>query len=132
LSDILAKERDFMLQRTLMQHRRIEPRCYGISSDALALYALGLGPRPRVPGRPVEPGRTSWLGAECGDNYPADADDLAACRITYNMAPGHLQKKMRPVLDEFRAWVEEGKNRYGEVVMPRGNSGRLERREQCR
>lgn len=96
-----------MLARQQNRH----PRCWGISSDALALYALGYGPRPQTPGW-SETG-SSWSGDECGQNYPMDQADLDACELTYSMAPVAAKIRMLPVLEEFRRWVNEGLNRYG-------------------
>jgi hypothetical protein len=108
------------LSRRMLAHQRLDRyRCWGMSSDALALFGVGGGPRPRVPGRPTEPGRTLWNGEECGKGYPMDTSDLLACERTYAMAPAGAKPRMLPVLEEFRAWVYEGRNRYGEVVMPR-------------
>jgi hypothetical protein len=64
-------------------------RCWGVSSDALADYSLGL------------------RGAPTRRDYPFDPSDLAACERTFRMAPEHLQQVMRPVLDLYRAAVEE-------------------------
>lgn len=116
---------DFVLERMTAQREHRRPRCWGISSDALTLYALGKGPRPQTPGRPERPGGSTWQGSEVGSDYPHDEDDLRACELTYAMAPAHLQIIMLPVLKEFQAWVREGKNRYGEKVRePRkDNSG---------
>jgi hypothetical protein len=109
----LRAEHDFVIARA--QARRFGgQRCYGLSSDALAMYALGFGERPQVPGTPTSP--HFWTGDECGQDYPADEDDLAACERTYAMAPPHLRERMAPVLEEFRGWVRERRNRHGEVV----------------
>lgn len=64
-------------------------RCWGISSDALADYALD------VRGEPGD-----W-------EYPHDTADLAACERTYRMAPEHLRLLMLPVLERYRAAVEQ-------------------------
>lgn len=63
-------------------------RCWGISSDALADYALGL------------------RGEPTRRDYPYDPSDLAACERTFRMAPAHLQDVMRPFLDLYREAVE--------------------------
>lgn len=110
----LHVEHDFVLARVLAEQRYDQPRCYGLSSNALAMYALGRGPRPQVPGKPTSRGR--WDDDECGRHYPHDKDDLAACQRTYDMAPPHLKERMAPVLEEFRGWVLERRNRHGEVV----------------
>lgn len=111
-----AAERDFIAYRALARSDYKQPRCYGMSSDALALYAVGIGPRPTVPGRPSSPGGRVWKDEECGRDYPHDEADLAACQRTFDMAPAHLRERMRPVLDEFTGWVRERRNRYGEVI----------------
>lgn len=56
----------------------------GLSSKALALYALG-------------------LNGELKDAWgffarPADKGDMGRCWDVYNAAPEHLQEKMRPIL----------------------------------
>lgn len=107
---------EFVLDRMAAERERRTPRCWGMSSDALTLYALGKGPRPEVPGRPDRPGGRSWRSSEVGQNYPHDESDLRACELTYAMAPESVQVVMLPVLNEFQAWVREGKNRYGEMV----------------
>ena len=117
--DWATEERDFVISRLLARSRRDEPRCYGLSSDALALYGLGVGLRPRTPGATVEPGITRWEGEECGRDYPCDESDLRACERTYDMAPAYVRERMLPVLEEFRAWVREGLNRHGEPTARR-------------
>jgi hypothetical protein len=113
----------FVLERMVAEREHRRPRCYGVSSDALTLYALGKGPRPQTPGRPDREGGGSWRGDEVGRDYPHDEADLRACELTYAMAPAVLKVSMAPVLDEFRAWVREGKNRYGEKVHEPRESG---------
>lgn len=113
---------DFVLERMKARWEHRRPRCYGISSDALTLFALGKGPRPTTPGRPDHDGGTSWSGSEVGRDYPHDEADLSACELTYAMAPEVVKIAMAPILEEFRAWVRKGKNRYGEPVH-RGSSG---------
>lgn len=81
----------FMVARHQARARRQfrgESRCWGISSDALADYALGLR---------GEPGR---------GEFPFDVWDLAACERTYRMAPEHLRDVMAPVLEQYRVAVE--------------------------
>ncbi len=114
----LQSERDFLTARAVAEHLREYPRCYGRSSNALALYALGVARRPQVPGTPTHEGGHSWFGDQCGSDYPLDEYDLAACERTFKMAPAHLRDRMSPVLDEFTAWVRERRNRHG-VVIPR-------------
>ncbi|MDQ0376541.1 hypothetical protein [Amycolatopsis thermophila] len=62
-------------------------RCTGVSSDALAWFAAGARPEPER------------------HEYPADRSDLAACERTFHMAPPHLQERMLPVLERYRAAV---------------------------
>lgn len=104
---------DFLAERMLAERQRRQPRCWGISSDALALYGLGKGPRPQTPGWAASPGGSSWTAEECGHDYPHDQSDLLACELTYEMAPVEARIRMLPVLEEFRRWVNEGLNRYG-------------------
>lgn len=96
MNDELALELEFVLSRVLAENAHRLPRCYGISSDALALFALG---------KRDEPTRAV---------YPMDPSDLAACQLTYNMAPTHLQPKMLPALQRMRAYVAE---RYPREVL---------------
>ncbi len=71
------------------------PRCTGRSSDALAHYGLG------------------WRGAPITptDPRPYDEGDLRACQLTYALAPVWAQLRMRPVLDDFEAWVAHDRDR---------------------
>ena len=113
--DQVQAELDFLAARARAEHLRDRASDVGLSSQAMLLYALGLLDRPRAPGRGTRGhGYRSWSGAECGHDYPSDEDDLGRCERTYAAAPAHLQPRMLPVLDEFRAWVREGLNRYGE------------------
>lgn len=126
-------ELDFVTARMEAQRKHYRPRCWGRSSDALMMYGLGKGPRPILPGRTAEQiqvyesgerfvfstrGGYSLHGDNCGTEYPHDIDDLNACERTYEMAPPWVQERMLPVLLEFRSWVLEGRNRYGEVICP--------------
>ena len=112
----IRAERDFLLDRATAEHLRLRPGDVGVSSQALLLYALGSIRRPRVPGRSTRGhGYRTWSGDECGHDYPYDEDDLGRCERTYAVAPKHLQERMLPVLEEFRAWVLQRRNRYGEV-----------------
>lgn len=136
-------EHDFLLARARTEHLRIRPSDVGLSSQAMLLYALGALDRPRVPGwsqkqlqdgsagsatmwpSSTTPAQLSvlssacWVGTECGDDYPRDPGDLDRCERTYAAAPPHLQERMLPVLEEFRAWVRHGTNRHG--YTPRKN-----------
>lgn len=80
----LRAEFDFLLARLDPTRAR---NCTGISSDALTLYALGRAPAP------------------ARRDYPWDCGDLARCERTYAMAPPHLQERMRPVLEAYRAAI---------------------------
>jgi hypothetical protein len=84
-----ADEREFYIQRVEAKERHSRERCWGISSDALAHYALGM------------------TGAPPKGLYPHDRGDLAACERTYEMAPPRLQRIMEPVLVGYRAYVAE-------------------------
>ena len=106
----------FLAARMRAEQRLQEPRCWGISSDALALYGVGQGERPTVPGWTNKPGVLAWTGSECGRGYPHDEGDLMACEITYAMAPREVRERMLPVLEEFERYVRRGINRYGEPV----------------
>ena len=77
-----------LLDRKDRQADRRQPRCWGISSDALAVGAI----RRRRPRR---------------HDYPSDPSDLAACERTYRMAPDHLRTFMALVLVDYRAHVEK-------------------------
>lgn len=87
LQQMPQDHRDFILAREDLRNSR--PRCTGESSDALAMYAVGMEgePSPR--------------------DYPRDRGDLEACELTYRMAPAHLQERLLPVMEKFRAHVEE-------------------------
>lgn len=106
--------REMWLARRLRKHSR-EVRWTGVSSNALAAYAVGVGPRPIVPGTPTS--RNAWHGDECGHQFPHDEGDLLACTITYLTAPDdECRARMLPVLTEFEQWVWHGINRYGDKV----------------
>lgn len=89
------QELHFITERMAAERSRREPRCWGISSDTLALWAVRGGEEP-----------TEY-------NYPSDTSDLMACVLTYRMAPKHLQERMKPVLDKFTEYVEK---RYPESM----------------
>lgn len=74
----------FYARRAYEQIHHHRPRRYGISSNALTEYALGLRP---------EPGTAL---------YPLDRQDLDACERTYATAPADLQAVMLPVLERYR------------------------------
>jgi hypothetical protein len=97
---LLAVEEGLRLRRDELEFVRVRAsrsfdsqtvgfgRCHGISSDALARFAIG-GPEP-----------TGW-------DYPYDTDDLNACERTFEMGPAHLQVRMLPVLEKYRARIVE-------------------------
>lgn len=103
--------RPWFAERQRLHHHYEGPRCWGRSSDALALYGVGIGLRPQTPG--WSDTGSSWTREECGQDYPHDEGDLRACELTYDMADVASQMRMLPVLEEFRRWVREGLNRYG-------------------
>jgi len=84
-----ADEREFYIVREESRARHMRPRCYGISSDALTNFALGLA------------------GAPVNGQFPSDRGDLAACELTYGMAPNRLKAIMLPVLESYRAHISK-------------------------
>lgn len=91
--DLLRAELDFVGRRYLADGSGVRfaaDRCTGRSSNALAWYGVFVAPEPTVA------------------DYPADAADLAACQRTYDMAPAHVQWRMRPVLDRYQAHLNRG------------------------
>lgn len=40
-------------------------------------------------------------------DYPSDHSDLDRCKRCFAAAPLHLQKKMKPRLGKYCAWIEE-------------------------
>jgi hypothetical protein len=85
----------FLGERYDRSQKRNQPRCWGISSDALALVGVGAIRRP------------------LRQDFPSDEDDLAACERTFVMAPPHIQARMLPVLEEYRAAIADKAVRYG-------------------
>lgn len=75
------KERDFLLARTIDGNSD----WVGRSSNELIRCAVN-GDRPN-------------------HIWPLDREDLARCEETYERAPRHLQRRMEPTLNEFRAYV---------------------------
>lgn len=78
---------EFLARRQLAAFKHEMPRCYGISSNALALYATGYRHEPTL------------------YDYPSDQSDLDACERTYAMAPEHLLDVMKPVMAKYREHV---------------------------
>lgn len=78
----------WLARRMLAKAAREQPRCWGISSDAMVLTALGEG-RPEL------------------SDYPRDVGDLNACERTFAMAPDMMKWRMKPVLDDYREHVAE-------------------------
>lgn len=78
---------DFLIARQDARRRWMEPRCWGVSSDALAYYGAGKTSEPQP------------------NEYPADAGDLAACERTYELAPASIQLRMLPILEKYRQHV---------------------------
>lgn len=105
----------WLADRIVLKRGRVT-RWTGRSSDALAIYALGRGPRPQAPGHPDRPGGMCWHSEECGRGDPMDESDLLACTITYLTAPDDLKPRMAPVLAEMERWVWHGINRHGEKL----------------
>lgn len=81
------EERLSFIARRYLGPARHRDRFTGISSDALAWFAIGRRDEPK-------PGE-----------YPADERDLAACERTYEMAPEFLKGRMLPVLERYRKHV---------------------------
>lgn len=105
----------WLAARMVARQQRERPRCWGVSSDALALYGAGYGPRPEIPGAPAEatPNSGRWTPQEAGRSYPLDVDDLNACERTVAMAPEGPRRRMAPVLEQFRSYVLDGRDRHG-------------------
>jgi hypothetical protein len=92
----LCIERDYLLQRASKAGTVSfsAGRDTGISSNALVAFAI----------TGVEPGE---------DQYPRDPADLAACYNAQRGAPAHLQARMQPLIEKYRARVAE---RYPSVL----------------
>lgn len=77
----------YFARRAYEERRRVSPRRYGVSSNAMVDAALGLtaGVAPSL--------------------YPVDQHDLAACELAYESAPSDLQPLMLPTLERFRRVV---------------------------
>jgi len=91
----LQSELDFHLARIAAKTDRDMDRCWGMSSDALLLFASG---GPEVPLR----------------RYPFDAADLNACVRMWVMAPLHLRTKMDNTLDKM---VHKVAGRYPDAAV---------------
>lgn len=68
--------------------RRMRRRMWGISSDALAWYAVMGGEEPTE------------------DVYPSDPSDLAACERMYRLVPEDLKGRMVLVMAKYRNHVQ--------------------------
>lgn len=79
----------YFARRCYEQAHAIQPRRYGVSSDAMVEYALGLNPEPSEA------------------RYPVDQSDLAACELAYKTAPSDLKPVMLPVLRKYQARLAE-------------------------
>lgn len=79
----------FYARRAYEETHHLQPRRYGVSSDALTEHVLGLRPEPGIA------------------LYPLDLWDLEACERTYATAPADLQSLMWPLLEKYRAYVDE-------------------------
>lgn len=88
------QELHFIIERMVAEREHRRPRCWGRSSDALAIWSIKGGPEPSE------------------SDYPSDPSDLMACLLTYQMAPERLQRRMAPVLERFQRHVER---RYPEA-----------------
>ncbi|MBB4689804.1 hypothetical protein [Amycolatopsis jiangsuensis] len=89
-ADDLAAELTFVASRYLADDgglRFSSQRCTGVSADALAWFGVGVRSEPEE------------------DEYPRDQFDLSACERTFEMAPQHVQERMLPVLQQYRAAV---------------------------
>jgi hypothetical protein len=80
--------------RSACERRGESPRCYGISSDALMNWGLFGDPIPR-------------------GSYPLDQWDLAACELTYEMAPRWAKTRMFTQLLVWRELVDAHERRMG-------------------
>lgn len=77
----------YFARRAYEERRRIQPRRYGVSSDAMVDHALGFGRKPML------------------SDFPVDRYDLAACELAYETAPADLQPLMLPILQDYRKRV---------------------------
>lgn len=97
-------ELSFLKERHDLQRRsQCVWRCWGLSSDDLAIWATCDNPGTPFTGR-----------------HPLDPSDLLACELTAALAPVHVAERMRSVLALFRLEVE---TRYpGAVALTRGEA----------
>lgn len=79
----------YYARRAYEHIHRIRPRRYGVSSDSMVDHALGLRGEPGI------------------ILYPADTADLDACELAYKTAPADLQSLMLPILEKYRAHIDE-------------------------
>lgn len=76
-------------RRAYEQVHHIRPRRYGVSSNAMVDYVLGLR---------GEPGLIL---------YPLDTSDLQACERAYQTAPEDLRPLLEPIMDKYRMYVDQ-------------------------
>ena len=80
---------DWIRERYDAEQRRDDPRCWGLSSDALMWAAIDADPTPPY--------------------APSDPPDLLACELTCLMGPSEL----RPAMEKWlRLWRDEVYERY--------------------
>lgn len=89
LAGIRTEHLLFYARRAYEQIHGLRPRRYGVSSNALTDYALGLRPEPGIA------------------LYPLDQADLDACERTYATAPSDLQPLMLPLLERYRVRIAD-------------------------
>lgn len=86
------EERDWLLRRVIADHE-LHTDVVGASSTAMLIAAM----TDREP-----------------DRRPYDVYDLNRCERTYESAPAHLQRRMRPILERFRQIVRaDADQRHG-------------------
>ena len=89
MAGLRAEHLLFWARRSYEQVHHLRPRRYGISSDAMIDYALGLRGEPGI------------------ILYPKDTDDLQACERAYQTAPEDLRPLLEPLMDKYRAYVDQ-------------------------
>jgi hypothetical protein len=86
----LEGERDYLLRWLGGFHAELG----GLSADALSRVAFAVVTDP-------------------GDDYPRDRGDLGRCEHAYEAMPPHLQKRVLPLLEEWREFVAEKERSRG-------------------